>query len=42
MRLRCMKFKSKSRHHNYKRRVRWFKEDLGVETMEDILLSRGV
>jgi group II intron reverse transcriptase/maturase len=42
MRLRCMKFKSKSRHHNYKLRVRWFKEDLGLVTMEDLLLSRSV
>ena len=39
---RCMKFKSKSRHHNYKLRVRWFKETLGLIAMVDILLCKGM
>ncbi|MDA1139173.1 MAG: hypothetical protein O3B01_11370 [Planctomycetota bacterium] len=42
MRLRCMKFKSKSRHHNYKLRVRWFKETLGLIAMEDVLLCKDM
>jgi RNA-directed DNA polymerase len=41
-RLRCMKFKSKSRHYNYKLRVRWFKETLGLIAMVDILLCKGM
>ncbi|MDP6115965.1 MAG: group II intron reverse transcriptase/maturase [Planctomycetota bacterium] len=40
MRLRCMKFKRKSRHHNYKLRVHWFKEKLGLIAMEDILIDK--
>jgi len=42
MRLRCMKKKRKSRNDNYKLRVVYFRTNLGLLTMEDILIQKHV